>query len=275
MEVTIHLLNVMLPMLYGMTTVNYSVYFVRQDPFAERIATPLLLAVVAVDWLYLLLRIFTYQHFPITTLGEALSLVALSVAVVYLYVERVQGDKATGVFIIAMVTLLQILGSTMLAAPNTEASSVPTDVYFGIHAVVAVVGFTGLAVGAIYGVMFLLLYRALKRKRFGLIFERLPSLDSMAKMGFGATFLGWIFLTVTILLGVFMSLQHFPDFYTDPKFITTLVVWAVYGIHVLTYFAFGWRGARLVGVGLLGFIFAIIAMFGSAYIWESFHSFLA
>ena len=94
-------------------------------------------------------------------------------------------------------------------------------------------------------------------------------------MAFGATFLGWLFLSATIGLGVMMSFDLFPHFYKDPKFITTIAVWVVYGFMVLTYFVFGWRGARSVYLSLAGFVFAVLAMMGSAFLWASFHKFLS
>ena len=93
-------------------------------------------------------------------------------------------------------------------------------------------------------------------------------------MVFGATFLGWIFLTITILFGVGMSMGQLPEFYLDPKFLSTLAVWAVYGLAVLTWFALNWRGARAVYFSLAGFVFAMVAMMGSVFIWSSFHAFL-
>ena len=155
-------------------------------------------------------------------------------AIVYLYVEQIQKNKNTGAFILPMVVLLQLAASALL--PHTNPTSPVSPLFesplFGLHTVVAVLGYCALSVGAVYCVMFLLLYRALKARSFGLIFERLPSLDVLSNMAFGATFLGWIFLTVTILIGALMSMDLFPTFYEDPKFITTIAVWMVYGTAV-------------------------------------------
>ena len=92
-------------------------------------------------------------------------------------------------------------------------------------------------------------------------------------MGFWASFLGWVFLTATIGLGAIMSFKLFPDFYKDPKFLATLVVWVVYGLGVGAHFALGWRGARSVYLSLAGFVFAVSAILGSELIWKTFHAF--
>lgn len=275
MELLLNLLSALLTLMYGFATVNYLVYFVRQDPFSVRTVTPLLVATVVLHSVYILLRVFHFGRHPIGNLGELLTLVSLAIAVVYLYVERIQRNKATGAFLVGTALVTKLGASTLLPQSEAPASYLASNTLFGVHTVFAVLGHTAFAVGAIYGLMFLLLYRALKRKRFGLIFERLPALDELSKMGFGASLFGWIFLTLTIVLGVTMSLQLFPDFYRDPKFFSSLLVWGVYGTYVATYYLWGWRGARSVYVGLTGFTIAVVAMIGSNFIWSSFHSFRA
>ena len=44
----IDLLTAALPLLYGLTAVNYAVFFLRRDPFAERTSTPFLAGAVTV-----------------------------------------------------------------------------------------------------------------------------------------------------------------------------------------------------------------------------------
>ena len=275
METLLNLLHSLLPLGYGLAAANYIVHFVRQDPFAERTVTPMLAGTFGVHWLYLLLVVVHYGRPPVVGVAEALSVIAIAVAGVYLYVEKIQGNKFTGAFILPMVVVLQ-LASTALDTPQTgPVSALLASPLFGLHAVIALLGYSAFAVGAVYGIMYLALYRSLKRKEFGLAFERLPSLDSLANMGFWATFLGWVSLTLTIGLGALMSMELVPGFYRDLKFITTVMVWAVYGTCVVAHFALGWRGARSVYLSLAGFGFAIFAMFGSSFLWSSFHSFQA
>jgi len=276
MHTLIDLLTTLLPLAYGLSAANYQVYFVRRDPFAERTCTPFLLVTAVVHGLYLVARVFYFARPPIVGMGEALGVIALALAGVYLYVEKLQRNKFTGAFILPLVVLLQLVASALMphgqTAPSSELLKAPL---FGVHAVIAMLGYSSFFLGAVYGVMYLLLYRALKQKKFGLIFDRLPSLDTLANMGFWATFVGWVALTVTIGLGIVMFLDLVPGFYRDLKFISTCAVWVVYGGCVVAHFRFGWRGTRLVYLSLVGFAFAILTMVGSNFLWNSFHSFQA
>jgi HemX protein len=270
----IDLFTALLPLLYGLAAANYSLYFVRREPFAERTCTPGLMLTVGLHVAFLVVRYLHFHHFPIASLPEALTVIALAVAVVYLYVERVTASKATGVFLVGMAALLQLIASTFLAhLPEAEPAMLNRTSIWWVHTTFAVLGYSAFAVGAVYGLMFLLLYRALKQKKFGLIFERLPSLDVLASMGMGAALLGWLFLTVAIALGIVMSFRLVPSFYSDPKVISSIVAWAAYGVTVGSYFLLGWRGARTVYLSLVAFSIALLTMLGSVLPSGSFHTF--
>ena len=273
MQTFLDLLTVLLPLLYALSAVNYFVFFTRQEAFAEKTITPMLMTAVAVHITAIVTRAIHFERPPIVGLGEALGVIALAVAGVYLYVERVQRNKNTGAFIITMAVAVQVVSSALMPRVPSPPPELLADPIFALHAVIAVLGYSAFTVGAVYGVMYLLLYRALKAQQFGLVFQRLPSLDVLANMGFWASFLGWVALTVTIGLGALMSLESVPNFYADPKFFTTIVVWLVYGGLVITRFVFHWRGARSVYLALGGFTIAVVAMLGSSFLWPSFHSF--
>jgi ABC-type uncharacterized transport system permease subunit len=270
----IDLFTALLPLLYGLAAANYSLYFVRREPFAERTCTPLLLGTVAVHFLFLLSRYIQFKRYPIASLPEVLTVIAFAVALVYLYVERVTASKATGVFLVSVAGGIQLVASTFLVhAPAAEAPLLNLTSIWWLHTGLAVIGYSAFMVGAVYGLMFILLYRALKRKKFGLIFERLPPLDVLASMGMGAALLGWIFLTGAIVIGVVMSFKLVPGFYSDPKVISSAVAWVAYALAVGSYFLLGWRGARAVYLSLVAFSIALLTMLGSALPWGSFHVF--
>jgi HemX protein len=274
MLILIDLFIALLPLLYGLAAANYATFFVRREPFAERTCTPLLVATIAVHLVFLLTRYVYLGRYPIASVPEVLTFVAFAVAAIYVYVERVTASKATGVFLVSMAGILQLIASTFIAhGASPEAPLLYRTSVWHTHTSLAVLGYSAFAVGAVYGLMFVLLYRALKQKRFGIVFERLPSLDVLASMGMGAALLGWVLLTAAIVLGVVMSFRLVPDFYYDPKVISSMVAWTAYALSIGAYFLLGWRGARTVYVSLVAFSIALLTMLGSALPWSSFHVF--
>ena len=227
MHSTIALLSAALPLLYGLVTANYIVFFVSRSEFADRTCSRFAAAAVVLHVMFIWLRIYNYERHPLGSLPEALSMIALALAAVYLYVERVQKNKSTGAFIMPMVVLLQLVSSALLphAAPTATGVALMKTPLFGLHTSMAVLGYSAFTVGAVYSVMYLLLYHSLKVREYGIIFERLPSLDVLTAFSFGATLLGWALLSLAIGLGALMALEQYPGFFTDPKFIGTIVVW--------------------------------------------------
>ena len=274
MQTAIDLLNTLLPLLYALAMVNYLVYLMRRDPFSERTCTPFLVGVFVVHVAYFVMLSLHRARAPIANMPDAISAVALSVAGVYLYVERVQRSKVTGSFQLAMVVLLQLIASTLMQHGVPPSTEVTAHSSYSLHTIAAVLAHSAFVVGAVYALMYVHMYRALKRKKFGVIFERLPPLDTLASMGFGATLLGWILLTASIAGGMFLSHSIAEQVYQDPYALAATGVWVVYGVVLLGYFGFGWRGARAVYLALVGFICAVVTISGAA-IWPMLHRFQA
>ena len=99
MVALIDLLIVLLPLMYGLAAVNYLIWFVRRDPFAAKFSTPWMLGTVGTHALFLLLRSLHFARHPIGNMAESLSVVAFTLAAVYLYVEQVQRTRTTGTFL--------------------------------------------------------------------------------------------------------------------------------------------------------------------------------
>ena len=272
-QVLLDLLTVVLPVLLWLAAANYAVVFARQEPFAQKICSPLLASAFALHVLFLVLRYLAFERYPIANSPEALTVIAASIVGVYLYVERIQKNQSTGVFLVSVAALVQTVASSFLPHVGPARTDLMAKPLFGLHTLSAAFGYTAFAVGAVYGLMFLLLYRALKAKEFGLVFERLPSLDVLSRMSFGATLVGWVFLSLTMALGVVMSFGLFPNFYKDPQFIIAIVVWCIYAVGIWTYVVHGWRGARNVAVSLVGFGVVVFGFLGKAFLWSSFHAF--
>jgi ABC-type uncharacterized transport system permease subunit len=92
-------------------------------------------------------------------------------------------------------------------------------------------------------------------------------------MSLRAAVLGLVFLTATITLGALWAAQRFPGFYQDPKFIMTLVVWAVYAVGIGLHYGLGWTGRRTIYVSLIGFGLIVVSVMASRFWLHSFHGF--
>ena len=271
-DTLISLLNRVLPVLIAVAWVNYSVYFVRRDQFARKTATPFLFFTAAVQILYVGLLGARFQHHLMANIFEVLTIIALALTLVYLVVEIAHKNKALGVFILPLIFLAQLVASAWIK-PVREINPILHDPLFGLHTGSIALAYSAFILSAVYGILFMLFYRALRRKSYGLIFERLPSLDVLARMTMGAALTGFLFLTVAIGFGVVWASRVASGFERDPKFLLTLLVWIVYGFTVLSHYLLRKSGRRVVFFSLTGFALLLLSFFALHFLIPTFHSF--
>lgn len=208
---------------------------------------------------------------PLASVSEIFSMVAFSVAVVYSLLEFLHEDRSAGFLLLFVAAGFQTL-SLFSGTAGSEVNVLLTKPWFGAHVISALLGYTAFAVGAVYSTFFLLLYGDLKHRRFGFIYERVPALETLSTMAIRAVALGFVFLTAAIAVGAtgwVRELDH--PVLEDPKVMSTILVWVVYAVSLLTHRFTGWRGLRSIGITLAAFVLMVLsswivpAVIGSAH----------
>lgn len=268
------LLAAVLPLLYALAGLNYAILFFRGSSLARRSVTPSLVAIVLLHFALIGLRSAEYGRCPLADFTEVLSLLALAVAVVYLVLEAQQKNPYTGMFILFLVTPLAAL-SALLVPRTGMPSPLLKTAWFGFHTTLALLGYAAFAVSAVYAFMFLLLNHALKRRSFGLVFDRLPPLEVLARMTVGAAIIGFGALTLAMAIGTIWGAREIHGFWRDPKLFLTLIVWALYGTGLLLRFRFRWPSRPLAILFLTGFLVAIVSVWMLQTVLHTFHVFAA
>ena len=102
-------------------------------------------------------------------------------------------------------------------------------------------------------VMYLLQEREVKGKRFGALFSRLPSLESLDRLTQRLVRVGFVVFTVGIVLGSIVAQKAWGSFWTwDAQLIFALAVWVLYGAMVQLRHN-GVHGRRYALLTLAGF----------------------
>jgi HemX protein len=199
---------------------------------------------------------------PLATPGEAFSTIAFSITLVTFLLEVIDRERSTAFLMLTAATIFQGVG--LLGEPYGQEVAEVNDLllqrWFGMHAISAILGYTSFAIGAVYSVVFLLLYMDLKRRRFGLVYEQAPSLEELSRTALRAATLGFVFLTAAFIVGAVgwrRVLDH--PLHEDPKVISSFLVWLAYGTGISLYWFAGWRGVRCVGITLAAFILMILS----------------
>jgi len=270
----IQTLNILLPTLYALAWADYALLFFRDDAFAKKTAPPLLYLAGTLHGIALVMLSVHLGIFPLATVFEAFSVVAFSVLVVYLLIEWHIGVRTTGFFIVAVVFAFQLVSSAFLSRP-TEINPLLTEPSFILHAATAVLGYASMAISAIYGLLYLMLFHDIKKHRFGLIYKQLPSLEIMANFTYRAATLGFVFLSVAIVLGLVLLVKVYGTHWQwDPKLTITFAAWLIYGACTVGRKLWGWSPRRVAFASLAGFAVILFSFVVVNLLFTSFHGFV-
>lgn len=269
----VHSINFVLPILYLATFSIYLYDFVKDDSEVYNAKRVFLFITLFIHVLYLLLRTVEFNHPPITNKFEIFTVLAFSLAFAYFLLELLTDIRGTGAFIILFSLIFQLISSIFIT-DLFEVKEVLRNKLLGVHVMSALLGYSGFTIAAVHGVLFFMLYKDLKLNKFGLIFKRLPSLEILEKLNFYSVLIGFILLTISMMIGFIWLPSAFPDIsYVDPKLISVSIVWLVFFIGILSKLIAKLYGKKVIIFSLIGFVIAIVLEIISNVFAESFHSF--
>lgn len=277
MQTALNIANIALVALYALAFVVYARHFMKEQSKGAFIGAKLLYAILILHTIYEIGRGLQVHAFPLSTKSEFLSLLALSTMSVYALAERERdADKEvahTGVFFLAIALPFQLL-SAALSEPASKAPVLLENPIYGIHVLFIVLGFTGLAVGALYAIMYILLARQLKSHELGVFFKRLPPLLKLERMSKKSTTAGIFILGAGLALGHYVAATAITNFsLLDPKILLMDLAWLAYFVGFIVVRVRGLSGLRAGYLALGGYILLMVTVVVTNVILTSFHSF--
>jgi HemX protein len=284
MNVLVTALRVLLPIVYAGLALYFARTFFRSVNQSERLkyAVPAAYITLVLHAVYIGAYTTEFHHDLVATVFELCSLIAFTLLAVYVFAElrTSRETSGTGFFVTAVCFVLQLVSSLTNSGESIpETKAILRDPFFNLHVTTSVFGYAALMLAAIYGGLYLLLFRAIRQNQFGAIFEHIPSLERLERYGLRATAFGFIFLTLSIALGAMLYARIPLDvttaqFVLDPKVLTTLVVWLVFGATLLVRRVMHLDGRRLVLFWMSGFLLTLVSMTIVNWVGTAFHSFL-
>ena len=241
--------NWLLPMLYlGLLIAYGSRFFLRTAQEGVSFILPFVVAAHAaflVSLGYVLGRPVPVNNY------EVLSVVAAATAGVYWIIELISRQRRTGVFVMLAVFLLQYTSSVFFRCAGETAGHMGQ-----LHILPAIVAYTAFTISAVYSALHLLARRDLKQRRFGVLFDRLPSLDALGLLNWHAILIGFIFISVAIVTGATMyaSGTTHMDAKTLVRIFAGAAAWLIYAGAIIGRLALRWDFTRVSVLSIAGFI---------------------
>ena len=152
----IHTLNILLPVLYCSTFLVYLYDFIQDKKTFSDAKRVFLFITLILHIFYLLVRTIEFDHPPITNKFEIFTVLAFSIAFSYFLLELLTDVRGTGLFIILFSFLFQ-LPSSLFIQDLTEVAEVLRSRLLGLHVISSLLGYSGLTLSAVYGLLYLML----------------------------------------------------------------------------------------------------------------------
>jgi len=274
-------LNVLPLILYAAAGVAYAIHFARRQPQAGRVATTVLILAVLAHTFVIGMQTMEVGHVPFANPSRAVSTFVWLLALSYLYLEITTDERAMGVFIIPILIGLQTIPAI---SPGVEARDPILDSpWFWVHVSSLLFAYASLALAAVLGLTYIVQFKEIKKKHLGFFYTRLPSLQTLDVMNARAITVGWLFLTIGVVVGAVWTAQAraiSPDdpnlqamALNDPKILFAVFAWAVYSFAVVARRTMGWSGRRTARLSVFGFVIVLLNFLPISYFVTTSHTF--
>jgi ABC-type uncharacterized transport system permease subunit len=193
--------------------------------------------------------------------AEGLSVLCFLLVALFLAIELRTHAPVLGAFLApaAVAVWLPALWVPAGEPPNTG----PWTPLLVAHIGVALTGLAVFGVATGVAVAFLLLERQVKGKRFGVLFERLPSLELLDGLNRRLVTWGFVALSLTLVTGLGVAARSADARAFQGVELTTAVAWLVFAGLLQARVLAGWRGRRVAWLTMAGFGLLILSFVGT------------
>jgi len=261
--------------IYLCSVAAYLVFFLTQKVGQRRIGRVIFTAAFVLHTGNIIARAIETGHTPITSHHETVTFFAWSVACCYLSFRWRYTVKNLGIFVSMFVLAL------MLVAAFSSRSAIPLppalqSLWLPVHASITLFADGFLAIACIGGIMYLLQEREIKKKRFGLFYSRLPSLEALDKLNHYCLSIGFPLFTLGLITGSLWAKQAWGAYWHwDPKETWSLITWFLYAAAVHQRFTVGWRGRRVAILSIIAFLSVLFTLWGVSFLLQGIHTYVS
>src|SRR6185436_1295047 len=276
------IMNLVPLVLYAAALVAYAWHFAQRNPVLGRSATTLLVAAALAHTFVIGMQTMEVGHVPVAGATSAISTFVWLLALSYLYVEMTTDERAMGVFITPLLMALQAIPGFRPGVE--ERAAVLQGPLFGVHVSSLLFAYASFALACVIGITYVLLFKEIKAKHLGYFYARLPSLQVLDRMNQRAIVIGWIFLTIGMIVGGIWAAQARVGYgagdprvqamsLEDPKIFVALLCWAVYSFELFAARRIGWGGRRAAYLSAVGFGIVLLNFVPISYFLTRSHNF--
>ncbi|GAB6097130.1 c-type cytochrome biogenesis protein CcsB [Desulfatiferula olefinivorans] len=268
---TLDVLSGLTAALYVTSSIFYVIYlFLQKDPL-QKVGLGFLAAGLGAHTLLFLIDVLGHGYLPVYNLRLTLSLASWSSAAAYLWLRFRYRIKVMGVYAAPLVAFVFIV-SLKFPEITEHAADVFKSAWLVIHVITVFVGEGCLAMACGAGILYLIQERAIKSKKRGFFYSRLPSLELLDAVGYACVVVGFSVFTLGLIVGLIYAKLVWHRFAGwDPKEIWSGISWLIYAALVHERIAVGWRGRRAAVLAVVAFAVLMFSFLGVNILMDGHH----
>jgi ABC-type transport system involved in cytochrome c biogenesis permease subunit len=243
--------------LYGVGLLYALMALSRRGQALSRFALPAMTLGMVLQFVSLVETARLEGHLAPATVHDSEALLAFVLMVFFLAVYARYRTLTPGIFVFPLVFLLTF-AAAIGKEPPQFSSPLLRNGWIVAHITLIFAGYAALFVSLAASLLYLLQERGLKSKQSGGIVSRLPALEVIDDIGYKSLLLGFPFMTLGLIFGSAIAGAEFgAGFFSDPKILLSLLMWAVYMVLLYTRWSAGWRGRRAAFMSTIAFLAAV------------------
>jgi len=268
------ILKIISPLFYLFAALYFFKYFSMGDLKNLQKAKVFDRIAIVLHFLFLISLTIKSGHLPLAGAFQALTSFLFVFAILNKVITPENKDYSLGFFNSGLLFVLQVI-SVSFISPNTVLPEILKDVVFEVHVILNLIGYAAFSSVFLVSFMYLLLFYEIKSNKLGYFYDRLPSLAYLEQLNRRALTIGFIFNTLGIFSGAFTGIYAWGHFWAwDPKLISALIAWLIYGIVLLGNYKYGWSGKRIAYISFFCFLWIIFSMLIVTQYFSGVHAFI-
>ena len=209
---------------------------------------------------------------PVRNFYETLIIAGWAVAGVFLIFRYKFNLKILGVYAAPLTTVVMII-ATLYPHETESLHGMFKSFWLVTHVIFIFIGEAAFALACGLGLLYLIQEHALKTKRYGFFFKRLPALELLDTTGYASIITGFTMLTIGLVTGFIYAKSAWGRFWSwDPKEVWSGITWLLYAALFHGRISLGWRGRKSAIMAIIGFVVLLFTFVGVNFLLKGHHN---
>ena len=239
---------------YLVGTILYLLYIFIQRKQLSLMGLVFLALGFASQSVYFILEYIEAGQFPIVNFQQSLSFFAWAIVGCYFLFQSKFNLRVLGSFVAPLAVVL-VISSSLFPLSSLPYKPTYKSVWLPAHVISVFLGNGMFAVAFVVSVMYLLQEHAIKSKKLGFFFRRLPPLDRLDALNYRCLVIGFPLLSLGMITGSIYAQISLGSYWRwDPMEVWSLITWFMYAAILHQRLTVGWQGRRAAIMSIVAFL---------------------